>query len=262
MYKKKKIYLVIFFVFTVLMIFSCSTKNYTIKNDIKKKIKQGIEQGDKYLNNNQFDRALDAYKQTLKLVYLVDDLDNLLIINLKIVDVYIIVDDKEKVEKQLNYCKDLYKNYSSEPVSFYYYLTVGNYLSYKKQYLDAIKNYKKALEFTKDKKLLALVYNRIGKNYIKINNLEQAEEFILKSLKINKSKKFYDGLADNYYNLGKIYYTKKDYENALDYLNQALVCDKINENISGILQDLLFLADIFIELKDFEIPFCLAALPR
>lgn len=248
---KKFIFFLILLTFVFFLI-GCASKNYTIKNNLKKKIQFTIAQGDSYFNSYQLEKALNSYNEALKIIYLVNDLENEIIVNLKIAQIYILKNDSENAKIQIDLVASLIQYFQNDKVYFNYYQVNAQYLVFLKNYDEALKDYKKSLEYTKNKKLIANIYNKIAKVYIKLQNYVSAETYLNNAIKINKAKKYYDGLGDNYYNLGLVEYYKKNYENAISYLNQALENDKINENIYGIFSDLNLIAKIYITTGDYD----------
>lgn len=231
---------------------SCSTKNYTLKNDIKKKIQFEISSGDNYFNSYQLDKALETYKKVLKKIYLINDLENEIIVNLKIAQIYILKGNYDSVNMQLKIIDEIINYCNKENVYFYYYQVYAQYEFSLKNLIKSLGYYEKCLKYIDNKKLIANIYNKIAKVYIEMKNFDEAENYLKKAIKINTSKKYFDGLGNNYYNLGRIQFYKKNYKLALFYLNKALENDRLNENVYGIFSDLNMIAEIYISSGEFE----------
>ena len=113
--------------------------------------------------------------------------------------------------------------YNSGLVSSYSNIGIAHY--FKGEYTIALKNHTKAaeiLEKIKNIKRLSAVYNNIALIYLDLRNLNSAEEYFKKSLKLDKIRNDFYGIGDSYNNLGTIYKERQNYGKAVDLFNKSL----------------------------------------
>ncbi|ASK32242.1 hypothetical protein CEY12_20075 [Chryseobacterium sp. T16E-39] len=97
-----------------------------------------------------------------------------------------------------------------------------------KKYADsALMNFNQLLHSTKDKKLLAVTYLKLGTLNNKKKNYSKATEYYLKSLDIYKALEFKDEILNLKYNLGVNFYESKDYSKSkLHFLEMSHLVEK------------------------------------
>ena len=113
------------------------------------------------------------------------------------------------------------------------YNNIGDAYYYQNNLNDAITNYNKALEISKDNNLPQIIgdsYCNIAGAYVYNGALENAELLYKKSIKIYKKINDNEGLANSYNNLGTIALYKSESKIAENYFNQAL---SIKKNIGN-----------------------------
>lgn len=256
--KKKQLSLLfnnIFFIIFILFLlfsFSCSSRNPTIKSDIKKKIDYLINQANGYFQNNQIDKALTTLNEAYQLSISIDDIDRIVKSSLKLVEIYIFVNQPDKAYFLIIFCKKIVekenkKNYLS---SIFFYL--AKYYEIKQKLDDAIASYKEAISKATNNLDKSIALNSLGLLYLKSSNFDEALNYLLQAYKINQKLKNYIQLANNAYNIAICYLNKKEFLKSLTYALNALEYDKISENPYNILADCKLLAKIYEALNDIE----------
>jgi serine phosphatase RsbU (regulator of sigma subunit) len=105
------------------------------------------------------------------------------------------------------------------------YNNIGNILSDKAQYNEALKAYRKSLQLRVrigDKKGMAASYNNLGGLYRYKGDLDTALEYHLKSLKIKEEIGDKKGAATSFNNIGNIYNDKREPDKALIFYLKSL----------------------------------------
>ncbi|MCX8058379.1 MAG: tetratricopeptide repeat protein [Spirochaetes bacterium] len=248
-------YFIIILLFLTTLFYSCGYKNNTIRNDVKKRISYYIEEGTKYFNKGDINKAFTNYLDALNMAISINDLNSEFLVLTKILMIYIFKEDDlncliyiKKIEEIIKHEKERL----SENEYYFYYYVKGDYYFFKKDFDNSLLFYNKALSSTKHDVNFAFIYNKISKVYIEIKNYDQATNFLIKAQKIAENKKAYNLLGDIYYNLAKIYYLTEKYSEALNYINKAFYADNINENVFGIFYDYLLISEIYEKINDKE----------
>ncbi len=132
------------------------------------------------------------------------------------------------IELLLEADKEINTNSQTITLKDYYFLTLiysglGNIYERNKDLEKAVKHYKKVMEIcqvTGMKTRLSWHYLNIGKGYIGMNNIDNAEKYLRKAIKITD---MVDPAAQAgaYANLGFCYYLRENYEEALKLYDRA-----------------------------------------
>jgi two-component sensor histidine kinase len=153
--------------------------------------KAGLVLGNIYLNENNFDKALVFYGQSLKLF------------------------------RELNFQKGIAVALNN----------IGNLFYYKSDFKKALAYYDSSLvvrENSQDEQGMAMSYNNIGAIYKNYGSYVKGLDFYLKSLLIREKIKDKPGMATSYNNIGEIYRLINDYPKAIKYNYLSI---KINTEI-------------------------------
>jgi len=252
---KKSALIILYLIFVLilfLIIFSCTTKNPTIRNEIKKRIDYTINQGTGYFQNNQIEKALASFTEAYELAISIDDIERIIKSSLKLIEVYIFLNQPDKAFPLLTSCKKIaekekMQNYYS-PI-FYFF---AKYYELKQNMDNAIAMYKEAIAKANKDIDKAIALNGLGLLYLRQKNYDNALTYFNEAYKINKKLKNYDQLANNSYNIAQCYLNKKEFSKSLDYALEALDYDKITENPYNILDDCKLLAKIYEYLNNIE----------
>ncbi len=250
--KKEKLIFILIIIFIFFFYFSCSAKNPTIRSDIKKKIDYLITQGNGYFLSGQVEKALANFSDAFDLATTIDDVDRIIKTSLKLIEVYIYLNQPDKAFPLLTSCKKLAekedkKNFFSQIFFFF-----GKYYELKQNLDNAIANYKESINKATNEIDKAIAMNGLGLLYLKSKKYDEALPYLLEAYKINKKQKNYDQLANNCFNISQCYLNKKDFSKSLEYALEALNCDKISENQFNILEDCKLLAKIYEYMNNIE----------
>ncbi|MFN3410591.1 MAG: tetratricopeptide repeat protein [Exilispira sp.] len=245
------------FLFLLILIFfiinvSCSAKNPTIKNDIKKKIDYLITQGNTYFATNQLEKAISTFIEAYNLSITIDDLDRIIKTSLKLAEVFIF---KNEPDKALTYLIQAKKISEKEKLKIYYsqiFFFYARYYELNKNYKQSIENYEKAISFASNDLDKSIALNGIGLFYLKMKEYDESLKYLNEAYKINTKLKNYIQLANNSYNIAICYFNKNDFSKSLQYALEALKYDKISENQFNILEDCKLIAKIYEKINDIE----------
>jgi tetratricopeptide (TPR) repeat protein len=250
--RRKYLYCFALCLILILFLFSsCSSKNYTIRNDIKKKISYYIEEGKKQFNKGDISKSLITFYDVLNMALSINDVRSEFIIYLNIFSIYIFKNDQnnlENISKKIDEILKFEKEKLSDEELFLYNYIYGDYYFIKNNYEISLQFYFNSLNLSKQKDKIAFINIKIGKVYIELKRYNDALKFLLEAKKIGEEIKYFNILGDCYYNLSKYYYLTKNYEEALIYIKKAFDADNINENVIGIFYDYLLAANIYKEM--------------
>ncbi|WP_326910317.1 AAA family ATPase [Sedimentibacter sp. MB31-C6] len=114
------------------------------------------------------------------------------------------------------------------------YFYIGESKRMQNDYIEAIKYYNKAFEFCnedKDFPAIAVIFSKIGYSKYMIEVYDEAQFYLLKSLKAYNKTIFAWGRAEVYYLLALIYNKKGMKEKSKNYIKGAMLfCDKYHNN--------------------------------
>lgn len=133
------------------------------------------------------------------------------------------------MEKGIN--KEAEKELKLISKKFFFYplvnLKMGRYYSIIKEYKKAIQYTKKVLKahnFDQQGLKISLIYETIGGFYIHLNSLEKAEEYLFKSLELQKKEGV--SLFLIYTNIANLYYEQYKDTQAIPYFEKAYSLSK------------------------------------
>ncbi len=113
------------------------------------------------------------------------------------------------------------------------YRTLGDFYGVKKKYKDALGAYQQELDESSDSFIQASTLHRIGNIYLKLNDLDKAEKYLLQNLAIARKHNYRSELAANYKLLTEVYGRKRDATLTLKFLNEyTLLNDSLAEERS------------------------------
>lgn len=190
--------------------------------------------GNVYINNANYEKAMDYYLKALKLNQQIKNQKGIssCLTNIGIVNSYqgfydIALEYYNKALKINEASGD--KNELSLS-----YVNIGLLYDDKGQFDKAVEYYLKALKIDEEsdnKKRMSTGYNNIGVLYRNQGSFEKALEYQTKALKINTELNDEKAISKSYSNIGNIYYSLLDFDKALDFYLKAL---KINEELNDI----------------------------
>lgn len=146
--------------------------------------------------------------------------------------------DLEKAKKYLNNCFHIAEQLKNDFWIGLSYFIQGHLIRRERNYRKALDHMEKAITLVEESgstHLLVNIYNDISINYRMNFNLEKAEKYLQKAIKISRN---IGATFILFGNLGDVYYHLGDLDLALDYFLKALeICDEIKEKlrIKGIL---------------------------
>lgn len=229
---------------TALFLFSCGSKNPTIRTTLKKKATDSYSVGMEQYNQGNLPSAKLFFQDALKNATAVDNIEDIIAISLVLTEVHLNLDENTEASNLVFSAKKLAEQEAIQKFNFEIALTTGKYYdkthTEKDQRLElALNNYEAAMQYALKDEDKATLYNNIGLVYIQQNKLDEALSIIEKARVINENKQVFDALADNYSNLGNIHTKKGNANEALAAYLQALKHDKTAENSAGIIDDLI-----------------------
>ncbi|MBB6067920.1 tetratricopeptide repeat protein [Methanococcus maripaludis] len=180
-----------------------------MSEDADSKIKEYFNLAIKYMDHEEFDKAILEYLKVIKL-----DKKNIWACN-NIGNCYISMKKYDEAIVWFNKTLNLKKD---NPVPYY---NMGNAYSYLKRYDEAIKCYNEALKWDST---YADAHNNLGCAYFDKKMNKKAITCFHNSLSYEKDN------PEVIFNLGLAYSSEKDPNNAIKYYNEALNLDKQLEN--------------------------------
>ena len=84
----------------------------------------------------------------------------------------------------------------------------------------------KEAEVTNDHQILRVSYLNLGINYLKVDNINEAETYLLKALPLFEASNNPSDMADVYKNLSELYSIKKDFTKAYNFLTKQYDLEK------------------------------------
>ncbi len=249
---KKLVIILIIINLILLFLLSCSTKNPTIRDDIKKKIDYSINEGLSYFQKNQIEKAINSFTQAYELATTIDDVDRIIRASLKLIEVYIFINQPDKAFPFLISAKKLAEKEEIEKYFSPIFYFLARFYELKQDLDNAIAIYKEAINSAKNDLDKSIALNGLGLLFLKQKKFDDALLYLEKAYKINKKLKNYDQLSNNSFNMAICYFNKKDYDKSLQYALEALKYDKLSENSLNILEDCKLLAKIYEYLNNIE----------
>lgn len=146
-------------------------------------------------------------------------------------------DKDDRIDLQLSDIEKRVKNVSY--ASDFEYVEMANLYFQKEDYEKSIENFKKALEFTKDKKRVAAIYSNISAGYSKLNNHSEALKYITLANKTEASEERLLRIAYLKYELG-------------DYPEAKLIARNLLNKSSKHYNAYIILYNIYLHEKDYK----------
>ncbi|WP_420601750.1 response regulator [Flagellimonas sp.] len=118
----------------------------------------------------------------------------------------------------------VYRKLGMEEGVYYGEVALSTYYDLLQDHEKAIEHSLKAKDYYEaygDLRILGNIYRRLGSVYLEVNDLENAEFYLLKASKIPESSQQGIHSVSNQTNLGDLYWHKKQYEKAIFYFKKA-----------------------------------------
>jgi tetratricopeptide (TPR) repeat protein len=110
----------------------------------------------------------------------------------------------------------------THPGSSELYMCLGKFLASKSRFMEAIEIYQKAISHQPQSSILGEIYSEIGQAFLYSNQLDQALNFLEKSLQYDVVKK------ETYMAIGHIYALNNNVDLTIDFFKKALSLDSKN----------------------------------
>lgn len=233
----------------LLALVSCGSKNPTVRDTVKKKVSDNRTIGVEEFKKGNYSSARLFLEQALKDAYSVDSVEGMVSALQNLAEVHLKLGNFADASNAVFRARELNEREGLSE-DFAVLLTIGKYFERINRTDLSLQFFEQALQTAKKDEDRALVQNSIGIVKIRQGLLDEAENWVRKSLAVNESKKIHNTLADNYFNLGEIYDKKGDTRNALSNYLLALRHDKISEKSDGIIEDLKRIGQMHQKLGD------------
>lgn len=243
----------VFILIAVLLLFSCGSKNPTVRDTVKKKIADSQTIGVNEFKKGNYSSAKLFLESALKDAIAIDNVEGMVDAMQNLAEVHLKLGNYSDASNYVFRAKAL-SDEEALSNDFSVLHTVGKYYDKtadgEPDLERAMTTFRSALSLAKTDQEKALVYNSIGITAMKLGRLDEAADWFKKSKDINEAGRVYDTLADNYFNLGEVSGKKGDHKGALDYYLKALNNDKIAEKSDGIVDDLKKIGTEYSKLND------------
>ncbi len=133
--------------------------------------------------------------------------------------------------------------------------SIGTYYGTQGNYSKSLDYFFQSLKMSeelKDEKNTAKVLSNIGANYFNLNRNKEAIQYYEKALKINTKLDVKLGVSKNLRNIGNVYLFLKNNDTAISYFNKAIKIDTELGNKDGIAVNLASTSAIYSELKKYN----------
>lgn len=190
--------------------------------------KQGIANalraiGNFYKRKDYYSVALDYLLKSLKVVEELGDDSKLIRPYFQIAGLYGRMQDYSKAMDYSRRGLKLVKNAES-PTAAIFITSIANVHLEKKQYPEALAQYRKALDiFNKagNKEWISALLINMGKAHLELNHIDTALEVFSRGLAIKNELESQYGVSTALYLIGDAYMKKKDYNRALSYFHRS-----------------------------------------
>lgn len=194
-----------------------------------------------YEDMKEFDKALSFYLKSLKIkengtskIDVANSIYNVANMNYQIGKEQKDTSYYSKAENYYNQSLELAKKINYGKVVLFSKTGIATLATVRDKPEKAIEIYKSVIfeaEKTNDNQTLRITYLKIGVNYLKLNQLNLAENYFLKALPLIEKSENPSDRASIYKNLSELYYQKKQFNSAYDYfLKQYDLEKEINKN--------------------------------
>jgi len=202
--------------------------NFISQNNLKTEAKELQEQATEEFNNEQFEVALEKFKQVLEIYTQQSDRSGIIRTLNKIAVVY---DAQGKYLKALEFYQEaLEKSEQEKSENTSAILSnIGLVYSELGWYEQAIDFYQQTLNENSPEQ--AIILNKIGAIYHHVKEYSKALEYYQQALEVNRKNQDNIGVAKTLDNIGVIYREQGKYSEALKYHQEALaIQEKIGES--------------------------------
>jgi tetratricopeptide (TPR) repeat protein len=196
---------------SIICFFGCSTTS-GMKNE--EKARAAFEDGEKYIDNNEYDKAIEKFNDALK----IDQNYSLALSGLGFA-FYM----KGDFDTSINYCNQAIKADINNERGYRY---LGYIYDKNKDYNRAIEYYNQSLKI----KQTSSGYRSRGSDYVRIGNDESAIEDFIKAIELDNKDDFSYGL------LSALLYNNHLYSKSITYAKIALEINPNNDAAKGVLE--------------------------
>ncbi len=193
--------------------------------DRREKAKITTELGMISYNLGELDRALECFKNALKLYEEIGSKEGIATDYVIIGNVYRIRGELDTALQYYEKALKLYEEIGSKAGIAADYVNIGNVHLIKGELDTALQYFEKALKLYEeldDKAGIAAAYGNIGNVYLTRGKLDTALRYYEKSLKLNEEIGRKVGVAIQYGNIGNVYRIRGELDKALQYFTKAL----------------------------------------
>ncbi len=197
--------------------------------------------GSHHYDEAEYDQALDFFFLALKQNILIDNDRGIIESYNSIGNTYLAAGKTKSAERYYGKAMEIAKVYNDPKLLIRCKNNQGEIYLAKEDYAAALNLFKKAfgdVSNPKKSKDSAILLHNIGVAYKRLDNYQEAEKYLLRSIKLNKKNNKFKELASDNYVLSSLYSKHKQYSDALVFIEKALEFDKRTENSYGIAKDL------------------------
>jgi len=189
-------------------------------------IRQLMDMGDSYIENEDYSAALRLYERALKIAMDRRDIDNSAHAHLKIGKIMLVKEKLELAKENFHISEVLFSEAGIDLryLEAIYYL--GRTYFYLHEYKKASKYLKKSLkELGQDQEppWKVELHYFLGITSIELFSLDVAYENLLKAQKLYQKKAYRRGVADTFFHFGELYWRAEDHRMAHEYFDRAII---------------------------------------
>lgn len=197
--------------------------------------------GSHHYDEAEYDQALDFFFLALKQNILIDNDRGIIESYNSIGNTYLAAGKIVSAERYYEKAMEIAKVYNDRELLIRCKNNQGEIYLTRGDYTAALNLFKEAFGDISDpekSKDSAILLHNIGVAYKRLDNYQEAEKYLLRSIKLNKENNKFKELASDNYILSSLYSKRKQYSDALVFIDKALEFDKRTENSYGIAKDL------------------------
>lgn len=225
-------------------------KNPTVRNDIKKQVNDHLALGVESFATGNLQTSLNYLNMALNEARMIDSIPDQISVRINMGSVYIALGQITEASNQIFTAQEMIRFTGIRTYDFNLKIVQGKFYTRINQVDLAVKSYKQALRLAKSPNQQAVAYNNLGIILRKNGDPDDALWHLNRAKVINRSKKFYDQLANNYYNIAEIHFSQEEWAAAKRNYLEALNYDKISENPLGLIEDLKRLGEVSYKLNN------------
>lgn len=221
---------------------SSAPEETEVSSETRNRAAEYTEFGNRYLDRAQYDQALKFYNLALEDNIAIDNQEGIVLSRNAIGEAFLLTAQFEKAAASFEGAMELALKLGRRDLELRTLNNQGKLALNLGQSDEALSIFSEARDIidagkNSPREVVADVFHSTGALYKILEEYEEAESYLQRSLEINLDLKRLEEVASNYYVLASVYSKEEQYDTAEKNLLQALEIDKQIENKLGIADD-------------------------